>query len=58
MKLERMKKTVENNRASGNAVSGGATGVKPPKILRKGQWHGYSMAPWYKRDKDNVTILY
>jgi predicted nucleotide-binding protein (sugar kinase/HSP70/actin superfamily) len=34
------------------------TQVKPPKFIKKGQWRGYTIPPWYKRDKDTVTILY
>lgn len=32
--------------------------LKRPKFLKKNQWKGYSNLPWYKKDKDRVTILF
>jgi predicted nucleotide-binding protein (sugar kinase/HSP70/actin superfamily) len=32
--------------------------VKPPKFVKRGQWRGYAIPPWFRRDKDKVTILY
>lgn len=32
--------------------------VKRPKFIKRGQWKGYSIPPWLKKDKHKVTILY
>ena len=34
------------------------TSVAPPKLPPGEQWSGYSMRPWLKKDRDNVTIMY
>lgn len=32
--------------------------IKQPKYLKQGQWKGYAIPSWLKRDKQSVTILY
>jgi predicted nucleotide-binding protein (sugar kinase/HSP70/actin superfamily) len=34
------------------------THVKPPKFVKPGQWQGYRLPEWLKKDKKRVTILF
>jgi predicted nucleotide-binding protein (sugar kinase/HSP70/actin superfamily) len=35
-----------------------AVHVKPPKFVKPGQWQGYTLPVWKKKDKHKVTILF
>jgi predicted nucleotide-binding protein (sugar kinase/HSP70/actin superfamily) len=32
--------------------------MQSPKLIKSEQWEGYSNPPWFKKDRDRVTIIY
>jgi predicted nucleotide-binding protein (sugar kinase/HSP70/actin superfamily) len=32
--------------------------VTPPAFVKKGQWEGYAIRPWHRRDRKTVTLMF